>query len=827
VAALDPVATPVATPVAGPVTEPVIEPVVEPVVEPVANAVLERVADNVAPSIRAPWRLSRSAYATAIVRLVVLLFAVSCVGTGVAHAATTPGFDAVVLRVDEAPAESAYASALALIDARKHSEALVALRRIQLTYPSFSKLSAVQTRVAVLHEAADAGDSLSVFLRALNARDAGELKQALDLLDWIARERTTSTLLDDALYLSAYLSVMDGYDFPDAQARLAELSRRFPESAYSDSADYLSAIVAEQMGDTATARSTLVSLRDRHTALGLPFGFRWPTGNVLSRYWFDRADRRIDIIDRRLRTASRMASRTMLDDGRMRVGVNVDGIDMQLLLSPSALVRDTDWKDARLSDRLPPDVGVYEGEVEGASNSWVRATISEGAITGMIEISGERMRLLPGHLTGTLDYYQPASRHPAAGSAQGLDPTDPSIANQLQAIDLLRAPPRSDSAKITHRSSNRLTTIRSVPLSIVVDSRFDAYHAGRGLATALDYLNIADGVYRRHGLAITLDEAIGFSDDADPLKLDPGPLESFLRTFRDYRMAHETLFADSAAAYLFTGNQKTDVTLGLAWIDTLCRTDGYDVGITTPSSFGDVLLTHELGHSFGAQHDSDTSCSADRDGLMWPHISDRTSTRLTSCSAQSVATSRALSCLSNTVDLSLDATVRGDAVVFGITNPEVTTGLDARLVVETGVPGQVQWPDNCRVTTPTSADCLISTIGPAERMEFQLPLNTSVAAYGEPVGGKVEPIGIVELAPADNTATSDGSALASLTAGAAREPLSVATSEAPSNDQPPALGSGSGAGSAGVWWLLLLPVELWRRLSNSSWLRRRIKSQAS
>jgi len=716
--------------------------------------VLERVADNVAPSIRAPWRLSRSAYATAIVRLVVLLFAVSCVGTGVAHAATTPGFDAVVLRVDEAPAESAYASALALIDARKHSEALVALRRIQLTYPSFSKLSAVQTRVAVLHEAADAGDSLSVFLRALNARDAGELKQALDLLDWIARERTTSTLLDDALYLSAYLSVMDGYDFPDAQARLAELSRRFPESAYSDSADYLSAIVAEQMGDTATARSTLVSLRDRHTALGLPFGFRWPTGNVLSRYWFDRADRRIDIIDRRLRTASRMASRTMLDDGRMRVGVNVDGIDMQLLLSPSALVRDTDWKDARLSDRLPPDVGVYEGEVEGASNSWVRA-------------------------------------------------------------------------KITHRSSNRLTTIRSVPLSIVVDSRFDAYHAGRGLATALDYLNIADGVYRRHGLAITLDEAIGFSDDADPLKLDPGPLESFLRTFRDYRMAHETLFADSAAAYLFTGNQKTDVTLGLAWIDTLCRTDGYDVGITTPSSFGDVLLTHELGHSFGAQHDSDTSCSADRDGLMWPHISDRTSTRLTSCSAQSVATSRALSCLSNTVDLSLDATVRGDAVVFGITNPEVTTGLDARLVVETGVPGQVQWPDNCRVTTPTSADCLISTIGPAERMEFQLPLNTSVAAYGEPVGGKVEPIGIVELAPADNTATSDGSALASLTAGAAREPLSVATSEAPSNDQPPALGSGSGAGSAGVWWLLLLPVELWRRLSNSSWLRRRIKSQAS
>ncbi len=746
---------------------------------------------------------------TVAVGALALVLALSSGVPSLARAATTEGFDAVVLRVDEAPAQRAYDAALALIKQGKHSDALVALRRVQSSYPSFSKLSAVQTRVAVLHEASDAGDSLSVFLRALDARDAGELDQALDLLDWIARERATSTLLDDALYLSAYLSVMDGYDFPDAQERLAELSRRFPESAYSDSADYLSAIVAEQMGDTANARKTLITLRDRHTALGLPFGFRWPAGNVLSRYWFDRAERRIDIIDRRLRTASRMANRTVLEDGRMRVGVNVDGIDMQLLLSPSALVRDTGWKDARLTDRLPPDIGVYEGEVEGAPDSWVRATISDGAITGMIEINGARMRLLPGHLTGTLDYYQPASRRGGMGSIRSLDPSDPSIASQLQAIDLLQAPPRGAEAAITRRSGSAMTEIRSVPMSIVVDSRFDAYHSGRGLATALDYLNVADGVYRQHGLAITLDEAIGFLDDADPLKLDAGTLESFLRKFRSYRMAQKTLFADSAATYLFTGNQKTDVTLGLAWIDTLCRTDGYDVGITTPSSFGDVLLTHELGHSFGAQHDSDTACSADRDGLMWPHISGNTSTRLTRCSASSVATSRALSCLSNTVDLSLDANMRGDAVVFGITNPETATGLDTRLVVETGVPGQVLWPDNCRVTTPTSADCQISAIGPAERVEFQLPLDTSVEAYGEPVGGELVPIGIVELAPSDNTATTDGSVLmASNTV--TNESTIAAESVVPSNNDLPALGSGSGSGAAGFWWLLVA-MEWWRR----------------
>ncbi len=724
------------------------------------------------------------------------------------NAAVSPGFDAVVVRVDEAPAEQQYRAAIALIDSGDHAEALKALRQIQLEYPSYSKLSAVKTRVAVLQEAADAGDSLDVFLRALNERDAGRLTEALDLLDWIVTERASSPLLDDALYLGAYLSVMDGYDFPDARARLAQLERRFPESAYTDSADYLAAIVAEQMGDTATARRTLVELRERHTALGLPFGFRWPSGNVLSRYWFDRADRRIQLIDRRLKRASRISDRIELDDGRMRVSVNVDGIDMQLLLAPSAVVTETAWYDARLSDRLPPDVGVYQGEVEGVPGSWVRATIEGGGISGMIYVNGERKRLLPGHLTGTLDYYQPASRNPAAASARGIDVTDPGLASRLQAIDLMRAPPR----RVERRGASQQTTTRSVPLSIVIDSRFDAYHSGAGLARALDYLNVADGVFREYGLAIALDEAITFSGDADPLKLNPGTLESFLRTFRDYRLNHDTLFGDSAATYLFTGNQKTDVTLGLAWIDTLCRTDGYDVGVTTPSSFGDVLLTHELGHSFGAQHDSDTACASDSGGLMWPHISNSTPTRLTSCSTASVMAARSRSCLINTVDLQLDARASNDTVVFGITNPETTIGLDARLTIETGVPGQVIWPDYCQVVTPTSAECTVSTIGPAERREIQFSFDPAHGGSSEPLTAQVMPVGLVELSPADNTATTDGSGFVLASNGSTVGPDTAANADTAADDDfTPVLAGGSGGGSAGPGLLFGLAVLWWRR----------------
>lgn len=727
-----------------------------------------------------------------------------------------PGFDAVVLPIDETVAQREYAAALGLLDAGKLTEALAALRRVQVNHPRFSRLSAVQTRIAVLQEARDAGAALPMFLDALDARDAGELPAALATLDQLVESHASSSLVDDALYLGAYLTVMDGYDFDDARQRLARLATRFPDSAYTDSAHYLSGIVHEQLGDTAAARAVLVELRDRHTALGLPFGYRWPVGTLLSRYWFDRAERRIAIIDARLRGATRMSERQRLDDGRLRVAVNVDGEDLHLLLEPSALVSGTSWRDGFMADRLPPGIGVYEGEVEGKPGSWVRATIREGAISGMVGIDGVRSKLLPAHLRGTLDYYQPAARGPSIGAAGGLDPRDPGLAGRLQAIDLLTAPPRQETPEAQRRARESVSATRQVPVSIVVDSRYDGYHGGAGLERALDYLNVADGVYRDHGLAISLDEAIVLDDYADPLKLEPGTLESILRRFRDYRLEQASRFEDSAATYLFTGNTKTDPTLGLAWIDTLCRIDGYDVGVTTPSSFGDVLLTHELGHSFGAQHDSDTACVDDNSALMWPHISERTATRLSSCSRSSVQASRARACLSNTVDLTLAASLEPGAAVFAVSHAEAALSIDAGLLVESAAPGQVDWPGECRVLSPTSAECPVTAIAPGERRLIRLPLSSEPA--GAALGARVMPIGVAELRPADNLATTDGSVPAGTlvqidgTGEIAEVAASVAQQAPARSDLPgqPASG-GSGGGSAGVAGLCLVLLAVGRR----------------
>lgn len=703
---------------------------------------------------------------------------------------------------DSGEAVAAYEAALNLIDEQQYGPALASLRQLQKRYPALPQMASVQTRIAVLQESSDAGASLPVFLKALTLREEGNMGAALQALDTIASADPAGTLTDDALYISAYVQVMDRYDFQAARGALRVLEQRFPESAYSDSAHYLDAIALEQLGQTQQARARLIELRARHTALDLPLNFRWPRGSVLSRYWFDRADRRLAIVDQRLASASQLDSREEQADGKLRLAVNVEGADMQLLLVPSPLTGKTQWLDSGLNSQLPPAIGIFDGVVEGMAGSWVRVILEKDSITGVVNIDGRQHRLQPANLIGTLDYYQPQSRKidPLGGMHSDL-------AVSVQGLDSLEAPPASVMSGLQRRARNVQTDIRAVPVSIVVDSQFDRYYAGGGMAAALNSLNIADGVYRELGLALTLGEALTFAENSDPMNLGAVTLESILRSFRDYRLQYSTLFADSALTYLFTGNPKTDVTLGLAWIDTACRLDGYDVGVTTPSTFGDILLTHELGHSLGAKHDTDTECDDNSRSLMWPNISSRTEIEFTRCSKTSVLQARAKSCLENSVNLSLSAASAGTSLVFDLFNPDGALTLDAQLLVETSAPDQLLWPAGCQVQTPTSSVCHVTELLPQERRSVVFDVTKEFQASNAPVTAQLLPVGLLELQSADNIATASplgGSSTThlSVTETFAGTPAVTSTSNEASVSRPSAAKEGGGMTS--WWWLMSL-----------------------
>jgi len=721
--------------------------------------------------------------------------------------------DAVQSSFLETPAAQHYDNALSLIESRSYADALALLRRLQAYYPGFEKLSSVQTRIAVLQEADDAGNVLGHYLGALDKRDAGDVEGALSALDFILHQYKDSSLSDDALYLKAYVQIMDRYDFAAARGTLAQLEQMHAESSYQDSADYLDAIALEQMGETASAKAGLEALRDRHTAVSLPFGFSWPAGNVLSRYWYDRADRRLAIINKSTASASQMRSRQFVDDtDSLQIQVNVDGVDLEYQLTPSPLTRKTAWVDGVLQDRSPPEAGVFVGKVVGDDESWVRAVINDDTISGVARAFGQSYNMQPGTLIGTLDYYKPRSaKLRAAGK---VDSVSTEVEMQLDAINA----PLDMSARTT-RVSTKASDLRVVPVSIVIDAEFDRYHGGDGLVVALNQLNVADGIYRMFGIALAVDEVQVFSDnDANPMHEGAAPLETILNSFRDYRMVNKTLFSGSALTYLFTGKQRTDRTLGLAWIDTLCRTDGYDVGVTTPSAIGDVLLTHELGHSLGSQHDSDTSCNQDTTKIMWPHISTRTQIEFSDCSQNMLSGARAKACLVDAVDLELLVDGTSGGVQFELSNLDSSVAIDATLTIETSSAGLVAFPSGCNMVSPTSASCAVSRLAAGEKREVYLEVEDMNLANNAIVTAQLMPLGTQDFTPANNLASySIGSQSSSV--GHLAINTSTTSLDSSSDSGTPAAASGSGSFSI-ISMLVLLFLQLDRLLARQLYRRR-------
>ena len=108
-----------------------------------------------------------------------------------------------------------------------------AYRNYLLTRPPKSATRRnVRLKLPVLQEASQYGPSieLDLFLSALNSRAAGDTGSALALMNRITTNYPVSHYYDDALYLKAYIELMDNYDFSRAHNTLQSLRFSNPNS---------------------------------------------------------------------------------------------------------------------------------------------------------------------------------------------------------------------------------------------------------------------------------------------------------------------------------------------------------------------------------------------------------------------------------------------------------------------------------------------------------------------------------------------------------------------------------------------------------------------
>ncbi len=382
------------------------------------------------------------------------------------------------------------------------------------------------------------------------------------------------------------------------------------------------------------------------------------------------------------------------------------GHDITLNLKPSRfnqLLR-ANFVDAdKFADNNPDNqIRLYQGYIVGDAQSWARITFEDGKPSGYLFYQGKLLQLDNWGRLNTLinstalnresfvfksDSAKPVTSkssvtntqdnslilfEPGGNGLGGNAPGGNAIAQQLlhgfsYKIDTIKfAPaPKNKTARtindtfILNKDGFGTTVTRAIRMGIVVDSRFNEAHQQRGLARALSIINSVDAIYQSQlGIALIV-EAISVYDDpnTDPMRGFNGTVDQLLTSFRSIRLNDPKLPADLGLVHLFSGHRDPDRIIGLGWINTACRVDGYDISMSTPFPFDALLTAHEVAHNLGALHDDHEQCHVDANRsastLMWPKLSSDTTAEFSACSIRSVQGAKNASCNINNIDVAV------------------------------------------------------------------------------------------------------------------------------------------------------------------------------
>ena len=290
----------------------------------------------------------------------------------------------------------------------------------------------------------------------------------------------------------------------------------------------------------------------------------------------------------------------------------------------------------RLQGHIRSDgTAVLEGRMPGQPDSWARLTRIDGQVWGMVHDGEELWIVEP--MEAIAAYGATLS-----GAAEGtgiyrladtlIDATAMSCATAS-----VNAGPRMIpgnmamamlGAELGRMSRGSQNVFAAVPISVVADREFrDRFPDSED--QVLVRINNADGIYQEQvGVAFDLREIRVLQ--TNPSQLTSSDPPELLTGFRNYRADSPSLIQNTSLSHLLTGKsleggEPGSQTLGIAYVSSnggtgvLCNSGSG--GTFTYSAFGAALtsvrtgvpnvtldslvISHEIGHNFGAVHDGD------------------------------------------------------------------------------------------------------------------------------------------------------------------------------------------------------------------------------
>jgi hypothetical protein len=164
---------------------------------------------------------------------------------------------------------------------------------------------------------------------------------------------------------------------------------------------------------------------------------------------------------------------------------------------------------------------------------------------------------------------------------------------------------------------------RVVTISTDADPEWYQKYGEQSNAVIASLINSTEAIYQRQlGLRFRIVKQHVYTDSSPYTTSDAGMLLSaFTRNVENANNLGQeltTFHGDVDLKHLFTGKDLEGSIIGIAYIGVVCAVPSLSYGITQSYLEGANagIFAHELGHNFGAAHDSST-----REGLMFPSIS--------------------------------------------------------------------------------------------------------------------------------------------------------------------------------------------------------------
>ena len=270
----------------------------------------------------------------------------------------------------------------------------------------------------------------------------------------------------------------------------------------------------------------------------------------------------------------------------------------------------------------------YRGHIAGNPDSWVRIVVVDDMPSGLIW-DGEELFAVEAPGDSVVDTASPIIYRLAdAAIAPG------TMSCETRSPRGFAKPPTSPKVNAGAMYRSMLTELKTsmvqgpgavsqIDVGIIGDFEFTNARGSNANAAIVTRMNNVDGIFSQQlGVQINIPTIVTFDNANDPFsdETEAGRLLDELAAYRQNTPAQNSL----GLTHLWTGKNLDGTTVGIAFVGAICNS-GFGAGLSEGrgnATFDSLIAAHELGHNFGAPHDSTPGAcqSTPANFLMAPNV---------------------------------------------------------------------------------------------------------------------------------------------------------------------------------------------------------------